>query len=210
VALKVLAPWLAENEDALSRFRREVDVLAKLDHPGIVHVITTGRTKDGIAYYTMKLIRGISLSDLVREASQVQGGTLLEPTRSLAAAAHETPSEMGGGNLEAVEPAAGPPKEIIREYVTNRFPFIVRVGIAAARALHAAHQIGQLHRDIKPSNMMIDHHGQLYLVDFGLTRALNPSADVSQLGSIRGTPWYMSPEQARGAPIDQRSDIYSL
>lgn len=211
VALKVLAPWLTQDEDSLSRFRREVEVLAQLDHPGIVHVITTGRTPEGIVFYTMKLIRGISLSELLRTASQAQGDTRLVPTKSQLGREHETPSV--GGPIEVFnEPdsAAGSPMEIVREYVANRHAFVVRVGISAARALSAAHQQGHLHRDIKPSNLMIDHHGQLYLVDFGLTRALDPGANVSCDGFVRGTPWYMSPEQARGESIDQQSDIYSL
>jgi hypothetical protein len=58
--------------------------------------------------------------------------------------------------------------------------------------------------------MMVDHHGHLHLVDFGLTRALQSDADHSVAGHIRGTPWYMSPEQARGDVIDRQSDIYSL
>src|SRR5206468_4211566 len=65
-------------------------------------------------------------------------------------------------------------------------------------------------RDIKSSNIMVDHHGQVYLLDFGLTRALSPGAHGTQGGTILGTPWYMSPEQARGEPADKRSDVYSL
>src|SRR5262245_24118638 len=68
VALKVLAPWLAANEEALERFWREAQVPAQLDHPGIVRIISTGKTADGIAYYTMHLVRGVSLNRLVREA----------------------------------------------------------------------------------------------------------------------------------------------
>src|SRR6516164_391143 len=63
VALKVLAPWLARDEDALQRFWREATVPANLDHPGIVRIISTGKTEDGIAYYTMHLVRGISLAE---------------------------------------------------------------------------------------------------------------------------------------------------
>jgi serine/threonine protein kinase len=53
VALKVLAPWLAQDEEALRRFEREAGVPAQLDHPGIVRIIVTGRTPDGLAFYTM-------------------------------------------------------------------------------------------------------------------------------------------------------------
>jgi serine/threonine protein kinase len=210
VALKVLAPWLAHQEEALERFRREVEVLANLDHPGIVHVISTGKTPDGLVYYTMNLVRGTSLSGLIAIASQPPTSLSGAPTVTQLDGCEDTP---GGARVAAqyvAAPAGGPPHAAIEEYRKNRFQFVTRVGISAARALAAAHQQGHLHRDIKPSNLMIDHHGQLYLVDFGLTRALDPSADVSRPGAIRGTPWYMSPEQARSEPIDQRTDIYSL
>src|SRR5215475_14512703 len=62
VALKVLAPWLADDEESLQRFWREAEVPARLDHPGIVKIISTGRTPEGQAYYTMQLVRGASLA----------------------------------------------------------------------------------------------------------------------------------------------------
>src|SRR5437899_3008822 len=61
VALKVLAPWLAENSEALERFWREAEVPAQLDHPAIVRIFSTGKC-NGIAYYSMQLVQGISLS----------------------------------------------------------------------------------------------------------------------------------------------------
>src|SRR5207249_1017684 len=92
----------------------------------------------------------------------------------------------------------------------DRYRFVARLGAVAARSLAYAHRQGFLHRDIKPSNIMVDHHGHLHLLDFGLTRSLAPDSEGTQPGTVRGTPWYMSPEQARGEPVDQRSDIYSL
>jgi hypothetical protein len=96
------------------------------------------------------------------------------------------------------------------EYQRDRFRTTARIGVQAARALGSAHRQGFLHRDIKPSNLMIDHHNQLYLVDFGLTRALTAASDITRHGILVGTPWFMSPEQARGEPLDERSDVFSL
>src|SRR5262245_59635980 len=62
VALKVLAPWLAEDEEILQRFWREAAVPAQLDHPSIVRIISTGKTDEGLAFFTMQLIRGLSLA----------------------------------------------------------------------------------------------------------------------------------------------------
>jgi serine/threonine protein kinase len=206
VALKVLAPWLAQDEEALARFQREAAVPAQLDHPGIVRIIVTGRTPEGLAYYTMQLVRGISLSALLRCAALPQASTTVHAAPPAAPA--ETPTGPAAPAAAAPPPEA--PGAVVHEYRTDRYRFTARVGAQAARALAHAHRGGHLHRDVKPSNLMVDPAGQVYLVDFGLTRALLPGGDGSRPGSLRGTPWYMSPEQARGEPIDHRSDLFSL
>lgn len=94
---------------------------------------------------------------------------------------------------------------------------IVELGIQVADALHAAHQAGVIHRDIKPSNMHLDREGRLKVFDFGLAKQTesdsNPeatTAEATELGKVMGTPSYMSPEQARGEPLDPRSDLFSV
>jgi eukaryotic-like serine/threonine-protein kinase len=82
-----------------------------------------------------------------------------------------------------------------------------------ARGLAAAAEGGILHRDIKPSNCFIGEHGVVKIGDFGISRSLRPAIDTSQvstLGQAVGAPAYASPEQLRGAPLDTRSDIYSV
>jgi eukaryotic-like serine/threonine-protein kinase len=88
----------------------------------------------------------------------------------------------------------------------------VPVAIAYTRqilaALRFAHRHGIVHRDVKPHNVLVDPEGRLKVTDFGIARA-GPS-QMTEAGAIIGTAQYLSPEQARGAPVDQRSDLYSL
>ncbi len=77
------------------------------------------------------------------------------------------------------------------------------------RALDSAHSEGVIHRDLKPQNIMRDRHGRIVVMDFGLARSLGDSG-MTQTGAIVGTLEYMSPEQALGSTLDQRSDIFSV
>ncbi|MGB3941489.1 MAG: serine/threonine-protein kinase, partial [Candidatus Manganitrophaceae bacterium] len=81
--------------------------------------------------------------------------------------------------------------------------------LKAAEALSYAHSHGVIHRDIKPGNIMVDPHGKVKIADFGIAAATG-EASVTATDQIIGTPEYMSPEQARSAPLDGRSDLYSL
>ena len=80
----------------------------------------------------------------------------------------------------------------------------------AAAGLAAAHAQGLVHRDVKPANILLaDGIERVKLTDFGLARAAD-DASLTRTGVIAGTPQYMSPEQARGEPVDPRSDLFSL
>jgi serine/threonine protein kinase len=78
------------------------------------------------------------------------------------------------------------------------------------RALEVVHAVGVLHRDLKPGNIMRRADGSLALIDFGLAKQFNATGEMTGIGQIFGTPYYMSPEQGHGQLLDARSDLYSL
>jgi hypothetical protein len=84
----------------------------------------------------------------------------------------------------------------------------LRVVGRIAEALHHAHAQGVVHRDVKPANVMILRSGEPKILDFGIARV--DSGHLTSPGELFGTPLYMSPEQARGEPVDARSDLFSL
>ena len=93
-----------------------------------------------------------------------------------------------------------------------RLRAVLRAIEKAARAVHHAHQRGVVHRDLKPANIVLDAAGEPHLMDFGLARVDRGEPPLARDGVSLGTPFYMSPEQARGdlAGTDARSDVYSL
>jgi serine/threonine protein kinase len=90
-------------------------------------------------------------------------------------------------------------------------PEVLRVGREVAEGLAAAHARGLVHRDIKPANVWLEGgRGRVRIVDFGLARGAEPDAQFTQAGAVIGTPAYMAPEQAGGAAVDARCDLFSL
>ena len=87
---------------------------------------------------------------------------------------------------------------------------VLRIGRQAADGLDAAHRQGIVHRDIKPSNILLDGHGQVKISDFGIAKMLGQGTELTQTGSVVGSPHYLSPEQIRGEELDGRSDLFSL
>jgi eukaryotic-like serine/threonine-protein kinase len=135
--------------------------------------------------------------------------------------------EDNGQTFIVMELVDGKPLSELIPRKGMRFPEAMRVAVQIADALSAAHAAGIVHRDLKPSNIMVDVHGRVKVLDFGLAkqspiaRTVAVGEDVTTLalsldtpaaadGAIVGSFPYMSPEQAEGKPVDVRSDIFSF
>jgi formylglycine-generating enzyme required for sulfatase activity len=106
---------------------------------------------------------------------------------------------VGGGTLhDLIQKGALPPQMALR--------YLTEIG----EALDYAHSRKIVHRDIKPRNVLLDEQGNPFLTDFGLSKLLEAGSITSSGLEMIGTPHYMSPEQARGEPVDGRTDLYSL
>ena len=106
---------------------------------------------------------------------------------------------IGGGTLKEKLAEGGLSVAEILDIITD-----------VAHGLDFAHQKGFVHRDVKPANVLFRTDGRVVLADFGIAKAMDGSNSSTVAGASVGTPDYMSPEQARGEPVDGRSDLYSL
>jgi len=181
VAIKVLAEHLASSSSARKRFLREARSAAAVRHPNVVAIHDVAEV-NGQPFLVMQLVTGSSLQQLL------EGKHVFAPQE------------------------------------------IARIGMETAAGLAAAHAQGLIHRDVKPANILIAEDGprladariasqsasrnqpsaKVKITDFGLARAIDDAAGLTQSGAVAGTPAFMSPEQARAATVDGRADLFSL
>jgi serine/threonine-protein kinase len=191
LAVKVLLEQHRENPDLIRRFVEEAQIAGQLQHPGVVPVYELGTLADHRPYFAMKLVKGRTLAEMLEER-------------------------------------AGPADD--RALLLGIFE---QVGLTMAYA----HARGVIHRDLKPSNIMVGSFGEVQVMDWGLAKVLprggvvdddgggkvrqhtvirtggtGKDAELSQAGSIMGTPAYMPPEQASGDidRLDERADVFAL
>jgi len=172
VAIKILPEEFSRDADRVSRFQREAEVLASLNHPNIAAIYDL-QEASGTSYLVLELVEGETIADRLKR-----------------------------GPI--------PTKEALS------------IATSMCDALETAHEKGVVHRDLKPANVKITPDGKVKVLDFGLAKALDsesPEVDLSNSptlvsGSVRGivlgTTAYMSPEQAKGAIVDRRTDIFAF
>ncbi len=192
VALKVLRPELLLFDGARERFRREIDAVARLEHPAIVPILASG-TAQGVPWYAMPRLRGRS------------GEQLLQ------AFGARDPRTLHGVDLRA-ELLAEAPGDATDDAERWRGPWwqvVVRLLREAALGIQHAHARGVLHRDLKPSNLLLTDTGHAVVLDFGLAKARG-DARLTRTGAAAGSPAYMAPELLRDEGADERTDVYGL
>ena len=176
VAVKVLLPAVAADPERLSRFRREAQILAALNHQNIAHIHGFEDAGPHPAL-VMELVEGATLAERLE-----RGAMPLDEALSIAR--------------------------------------------QTAEALEAAHEHGIIHRDLKPANIKVRPDGTVKVLDFGLAKASDTadgrqhdgiansptitSPAMTMQGVILGTAAYMSPEQAKGKPVDKRADLWAF
>lgn len=202
VALKRLRPSIAWNRDARARFLLEAEMTGRLEHPGVVPIYGLGKDDHGHPYYAMRFIRGKTLDQACDEFYVAHG-----------------PNNDAGKRARA-------------------FQSLLHAFVTVCKTVAYVHSHSVLHRDIKPNNILLGDYGEVLVVDWGLAKVFNEteidSSDVASeserqvqkerptcdtvaapagqtmLGEVKGTPAYMSPEQACGKGHRPATDIYSL
>lgn len=192
LAVKVLLDKHMDRPELILRFVEEAQIAGQLQHPGIVPVYELGTFTDRRPFFSMKLVKGRTLAELLRQRSNSSADL-------------------------------------------SRF---LGIFTSVCQTMAYAHARGVIHRDLKPSNIMIGSFGEVQVMDWGLAKVLSHDgeakesqaqpvgtaqtiiatirstgdSDLSQTGSVMGTPAYMAPEQAAGdiSNVDERADVFAL
>ena len=204
VALKVLPQAFANDAERMARFEREAQVLASLNHPNIAAIY--GLEESGPTHaLVMELVEGMTLAELLQKTKIDIRNSKIGPSFD--------PSLRSG--------------QVFRSSSFDPLPIACQI----AEALEYAHERGIIHRDLKPANIKMTPEGKVKVLDFGLAKALERTVPASGVGAIHesplqnsptltaastqagvilGTAAYMSPEQAKGRPVDRRTDIWAF
>ena len=191
VALKVVRPELLLSPTARERFEREVETIARLQHPGIVPILAVG-DEAGVPWFAMEHIEGRSLEAMLDAMPELPRGR--SSAGVLRSALGEPPERVGASS---------------GAFAGTFWEGCLRIVLQVAQTMSYVHARGIVHRDLKPSNIMVTPFGQALVLDFGLAHVQDRER-VTRTDVPVGSPAYMAPEQVRGEAVDERVDIYAL
>ncbi|MFH2049881.1 MAG: protein kinase, partial [bacterium] len=210
---------MSENPNDNDKTRTHVVLTngTNVDHYRIIEKIGSGGMGEVYLALDTKLNRKVALKFLPPHHCQDDDCRKRFTREAQAAAGLDHPniaaiyevSEYQGHPFYSMQIVEG---QSLKEVVTGKdLPIdrILEITIQICEGLQAAHEKGIVHRDIKPSNILLDGHGRVRIVDFGLA-TVRGIEHLTKTGSTLGTIGYMSPEQVRGQEVDHRSDLFSL
>ncbi|MEW6741322.1 MAG: serine/threonine-protein kinase [Planctomycetota bacterium] len=202
VALKVLPPHITLGTKAIERFQREAATTSRLNHPSLIQIYAVGAS-EGTHFFAMPFIEGAPLDRVIENLRA-------HPLRALHGRA------VGNAVVTTRQQRTAPETRLSQDALPDAWdhPYIeivCRLVVQVADALAHAHRAGVIHRDVKPSNILVRGDGSVVLTDFGLARDQG-LLSLTATGDFAGTPYYVSPEQARGgsSEVDHRADVFSL
>ena len=195
------------------------DRLGLLAHYEILEILGRGGMGIVLRGVDVKLSRVVAIKVLAPQlaANAVARQRFLREAQAAAAVTHNhvvtihAVDEFKGLPYLVMEYNSGPSlQQKIDASGALQLAQVLRIGMQIASGLAAAHAQGLIHRDIKPANILLENGiERVKITDFGLARSID-DVRITQAGAVYGTPQYMSPEQAQGERVDQRSDLFSL
>ncbi len=208
VAIKTLNAPQATSPESVKRFRREAEVMGRLQHRNICRIYEMNE-HEGSHYIVMEFVDGLSLADILYSGvKSTVGKEDLSSIIKAARAARESSSDKPQATPKEEKPGA-------HRHETMQLPVeqAVAIFLKVCSAVEFAHTHGVLHRDLKPGNILLRSDGEPLVADFGLAKLSSAEAEssLSLSGNVLGTVENMAPEQAASSKsVDARADVYSL
>jgi serine/threonine-protein kinase len=188
--------------------RYQIEALLGRGGMGAVYRALDTLVGDRLALKTLDLGRGASASAIDRFKREVRLARRISHPN--VARVHDLGEHAGLHYLTMEYVEGGDLDGLLEREKQLPLERAVRIALAVADGLGAAHAAGVIHRDLKPANVLVDRAGRIVLTDFGIARGLIDEAALHRTVGTVGTPLYMAPEQVQGLAVDARTDVYAL